>query len=174
MCFDSSTLTWPWTPTHTRAQTQLFQEIEYRLIQSHCIVSVCVRVCVRVSGLCQKASSVVKTFPCVMHLSNTLIWHRLCRVFISGFLGNHIYYVFSEQPLPKKKNNKKRHNISCVKEQFFQRRTASYNRSYRPENDKILACIKSILWSYCSCILSCSSVFIYSSNTKWILVCSVQ
>lgn len=82
------------------------------------------------SGLCQDVSSIVKTFPCVMHLSNALIWHRLWRVFISGFLGNHIYYIFSERPLPKKW-----HNISRVKEQtFFQSRAASYNRSHKPEN----------------------------------------
>lgn len=114
-CFASCTVQPGCGCTHQDSNTHPYSDtiIGWNWIQANAKPLCCLCVCL---GLCQKASSIVKTFPCVMHLSNVLIWHRLRRVFISGFLGNHIYSVFSEQPQPKKK---KRHNISPVKELIF-------------------------------------------------------
>lgn len=102
-CFASCTVQPGCGCTHQDSNTHPYSDtiIGWNWIQANAKPLCCLCVCL---GLCQKASSIVKTFPCVMHLSNVLIWHRLRRVFISGFLGNHIYSVFSEQPQPKKKN----------------------------------------------------------------------
>lgn len=97
-----------------------------------------------------KASQIVKTFPCVVHHSNTLIWHLLWDIFIRFSTGC-IYHVSLRLSQPK-------HGTTAItwKHNLFQCHTSSYyslqkeytRRTVRPMTPFCLMVF--ILWSsYC-------------------------